>query len=136
MVATNATFDENFFPHCSRYQEDRPAPIPIEDHDLTIGENNKLPPFNNDSQPQAPESNQDVYVPISIPHGITPDLDNADPALDQEPWFPPMFPQRPQSPIGFDSPACPPSYRTDFSPLYPGIQHDQPEIGHRSNIED
>ena len=49
MVATNAIFDENFFPHCSRHQENRPAPIPIEDHDPTIGENNELPPFNNTS---------------------------------------------------------------------------------------
>ena len=57
MVATNATFDENFFPHCSRHQGDRPAPIPIEDHDPTTGESNELPPLNNDSQPQAPEPN-------------------------------------------------------------------------------
>ena len=49
VVATNATFDENCFPHCSRHQEDRPAPIPIEDHDLTISESNKLPPLNNDT---------------------------------------------------------------------------------------
>ena len=49
MVATNATFDKNFFPHCSRHQEDRPAPIPIGDHDPTIDENNELPPLNNDS---------------------------------------------------------------------------------------
>ena len=57
VVATNATFDENFFPHCFRHQEDGPAPIPIEYHNLTIGENNELPPLNNDSQPQAPEPN-------------------------------------------------------------------------------
>ena len=49
VVTTNATFDENFFPHCSRHQEDRPAPIIIEDHDPTIGESNELPPLNNDS---------------------------------------------------------------------------------------
>ena len=57
MVTTNATFDENFFPHCSRHQEDEPAPIPIEDHNPTIGKSNELPSFNNDSQPQAPEPN-------------------------------------------------------------------------------
>ena len=57
MVTTNAIFDENFFPHCSSHQEDGPAPISIEDYDPTIGENNKLPSFNNDSQPQAPEPN-------------------------------------------------------------------------------
>ena len=57
MVATNATFNENFFSHCSKYQEDGPSPIPIEDHDPTIGENNELPPLNNDSRPQAPEPN-------------------------------------------------------------------------------
>ena len=102
----------------------------------TIGESNKLPPFNNDSWPQAPKPNQDVYVPIPIPCGITPDLDNANPALDQEPWFPPMSHQRPQTPLGFNSSAHPPSYRTNFSPLHPGIQCDQPETGHRSDIED
>ena len=48
---TNAIFDENFFPHCFTHQEDRPAPIPIEDHDPAIGESNELPPLNNDSQP-------------------------------------------------------------------------------------
>ena len=136
VVATNATFDENFFPHYSRHQEDRPASIPIEDHDPTIGESNELPPLNNDSWPQASEPNWDVYVSIPIPCGNTPDLDNANPALDQEPWFPPMSSQRPQTPLGFDSPACLPSYRTDFSPLYPGIGHDQPETGYRSDIED
>ena len=57
VVATNATFDENFFPHCSRHQEDGPGSIPIEDHNPTIGESNELPPLNNDSQPQALEPN-------------------------------------------------------------------------------
>ena len=136
VVANNATFDENFFPHCSRHQEDGLAPISIEDHDPTIGESNELPPLNNDSQPQATEPNWDVYVPIPISCGNTPDFGDANPALDQEPWFPPMSPQRPQSPLGFNSPACPPSYRTDFSPLHPGIWCDQPETGHRSDIED
>ena len=60
IVTTNAIFDENFFPYYSRHQEDRPAPIPIEDHNPTIGESNELPPLNNNSQPQAPEPNWDV----------------------------------------------------------------------------
>ena len=47
-----------------------------------------------------------------------------------------MSPQRPQTSLGFNSPAHPPSYRTDFLPLHPDIQHDQPETGHRSDIED
>ena len=47
-----------------------------------------------------------------------------------------MSPQRPQSPLGFDSPTHSPSYKTHFSPLHPGIQCDQPETGHRSDIED
>ena len=47
-----------------------------------------------------------------------------------------MASQRPQSPLGFDSPIHPSSYGIDFSPLHPGIQCDQPEIGHRSDIED
>ena len=136
VIATNATFDENFFPHCSRHQEDGSAPIPIEDHDPAIGESNELPPLNNDSQPQALEPNWDVYVPIPIPHGNTPNLDNANPALDQEPWFPPISFQRPQSPLGFNSPACPSSYRIDFSPLHPGIWCDWPETGYRSDIKD
>ena len=96
----------------------------------------ELPSLNNDSQPVAPEPTWDVYVPIPISHGNTLDLDDANPALDQEPWFPPMSLQRPWSPLDFDSLAHPPSYRTDFSPLHPGIQHDWPETGHRSDIED
>ena len=114
VIATNATFDENFFPHCSRHQGDGPAPISIEDHDPTTGESNELPPLNNDSQPQAPEPNWDVYVPISIPHDDTSDLNDANPALDQEPWFPPMSSQRPQSPLSFNSPAHPPSIGQTF----------------------
>ena len=121
MVTTNATFDENFFLHYFRYQEDGPAPIPIEDHNPTIGESNELPPFNNDSRPQALEPNQDVYVPIPIPYGNTPDLNDANPTLDQELWFPPMSFQSHQFPLGFNSPAHPPSYRIDFSPFHPGI---------------
>ena len=122
--------------HCFKHQEDGPAPIPIENHNPTIDESSELPPLNNDSWPQALEPNWDVYVPIPIPHGNTPDLDDANPALDQKPWFPPMSPQRAQSSLGFDSPAHPPSYRTDFSPLHPGIWCDRPETGHRSDIED
>ena len=57
VVTTNATSDENFFPHYSRHQEDGLAPIPIEGHNPIIGENNELPPVNNNSQPQAPEPN-------------------------------------------------------------------------------
>ena len=87
VVATNTTFDKNFFPHCSRHQEDRPAPIPMEDHNPTIGESNELPALKNDSWPQAPELNQDVYVPIPISHGNTPDFDDANPALDKNLGF-------------------------------------------------
>ena len=47
-----------------------------------------------------------------------------------------MSSQKPQTPFGFNSPAHPPSFRTDFLPLHPGIQHDQLETGHRSDIED
>ena len=110
--------------------------LPLFLYDSTISKSNELPFLNNDFQPQALKPNWDVYIPISIPCSNTPDLNDANPALDQEPWFPPMSPQRPQSPLGFNSPAHPPSYRTDFSPLHPGIWCDWPETGHRSDIED
>jgi len=66
-ISTNAIFDKNVFPYCSRDKEDGPAPIPVEEED----------PINNltkdNTRRRDLEPSREILVPIPIGLGQQPD---------------------------------------------------------------
>src|SRR6266702_2373122 len=57
-ISTNAIFDENVFPYCSKDQEDGPSPIPIEDEPLIAADNL----LDHEDTQRNPDPPRDVYL--------------------------------------------------------------------------
>src|SRR6266702_1084985 len=159
-ISTNAVFDENMFPYCSKDQEDRPTPIPIEDEPLEAADNLS---DHEDTQRNL-DPPRDVYLQLPLglgqpPNPLDPPDDGQSFGSAENPWRHSSWrphstsssPWRPSSlrPTGeeehipsplplFESSGeestHPPSYHS--SPMRPATKRTQPETGHRSSISD
>ena len=135
VIATNATFDEESFPQCSKGQEDGPAPIPIPDDEEPDQESE-------DQQPRSPDQHE--RVPIPVPRGNLPPpapigfyryrpfSDPSEPSEHSEP-------SENNIPLSSPNDESSPSHTTSeqrLSPTKPGVKRQKPNSSQKAPIKD